>query len=325
MSINQSTNPPSITLDQFIALNDEIGALVKSGVPLEANLAAIGKDFPGRMGKIAERLAQRAAEGVPLPQLITECSGKFPPVYQAIIEAGLRAGRLSAALETLAGGVRRLAESRRIVLISTIYPLMVIMLGWLSFAFFTAVLAPPLAVAFSELQAPGRGFFAFLAWLGQGAVYWGLAGPILLAILFAVVWLQTARASWINFNGTSRFALRLPWFGPMIAYSRNAAFAELLAILVENAVPMPEALKLAAESSGDSRLIDAALHWAEMLKAGEPLDEADSRVQIFPPLLRWLLPAATRQNILLPALKHAAEMYQRRAEHQADLLRMFTP
>ena len=111
----------------------------------------------------------------------------------------------------------------------------------------------------------------------------------------------------------------------MLTWSRNAAFADVLAILVENSVPMPEALKLAAESSGDEQLIVAARHSSDLISSGQSLIGQDGQMSAFPPLLRWLLPAASQKTILVPALKHAAEMYNRRAEHQADLLRIFTP
>ena len=325
MPTNDSINAPAITLDQLIALNDEISALAKSGVPLEANLAEIGKDLPGTLGNITKLLAERASQGEPLPKLIAQCSAQFPPVYRAVIEAGLRAGRLSAALESLSGSIRRLAETRLAVLNSALYPLFVIVLGWLSFAFFSAMLAPALAANFKALQVPGRGVFVFLGWIGQGALYWGLALPILLVIFAVVVWHQSRRATWIGAQGLGRLTAWLPCFGAMLTWSRNAAFADILALLVENAVPLPEALALAAEASGDKQLIDAAQLTSEMLKSGQSLVGQDGQLKAFPPLLRWLLPAASRQNILVPALRHAAEMYNRRAEHQADLLRVFTP
>jgi type II secretory pathway component PulF len=325
MPTNDLPNPPPITLDQLTALNDEIAALVRSGVPLEANLAELGEDLPGTLGNITTLLAQRASKGESLPELISKCSAQFPPVYRAVIEAGLRAGRLSAALESLSSNIRRLAETRRAMISAALYPFIVIILGWLSFAFFSSQLAPSLARSFMALQVPGRGVFVVLAWLGHGAIIWGLGGPILLLILAAFVWHGSRRASWIGATGLGRIAAKVPWFGSMITMSRNSAFADILALLVDNSVPMPEALTLAAEATGDMRLIEAARHASDMIKGGQSLVGHDGQLAQFPPLLRWLLPAASQKEILVPALKHAAEMYKRRAEHQADLLRVFTP
>jgi type II secretory pathway component PulF len=325
MPMNSLPTPPPITLDQLAALNDEISALVRSGVPLETNLAEIGGDLPGTLGKITTLLAQRAGRGESLAKLIGECSAQFPPVYRAVIESGLRAGRLSAALESLSGSIRRLAETRRCIVMATLYPFLVVILVWLSFAFFSGELAPKLAAEFTALQAPGRGVFTVLAWIGHGAIYWGPGGPILLVILAALAWSGSRRATWIGATGLGRLAAIVPWFGPMLRCSRNATFADILALLVENSVPLPEALILASESSGDRQLIEAARQASEMIKGGQNLTCQDGQLTALPPLLRWLLPAASRKNILAPALKHAAEMYNRRAEYRADLLRMFTP
>ena len=59
-----------MTLDDLIALNDEIAALVRAGVPLEAGLAELGGDLPGRLGQFATVLAQRTARGESLAQAI---------------------------------------------------------------------------------------------------------------------------------------------------------------------------------------------------------------------------------------------------------------
>ena len=56
----------TVTLDELIALNDEIAALVRVGVPLELGLRQLGGDLPARMGRLAKDLAQRMeARGKP--------------------------------------------------------------------------------------------------------------------------------------------------------------------------------------------------------------------------------------------------------------------
>jgi type II secretory pathway component PulF len=39
----------------------------------------------------------------------------------------------------------------------------------------------------------------------------------------------------------------------------------------------------------------------------------------------WLMVTAQQHTALLPGLKHAAETYHRRAQHQAELARVFLP
>ena len=81
----------------------------------------------------------------------------------------------------------------------------------------------------------------------------------------------------------------------------------------------------AAETSGDPRLVPAARELAAALRRGERLDRGLPGRGEFPPLLLWLMTTSEHHAALLPALKHAAETYHRRARHQADLTRVFLP
>ncbi len=119
------------------------------------------------------------------------------------------------------------------------------------------------------------------------------------------------------------FARRLPWIGPLLKWVRAATFLEVLALLVENQLPLPEALRLAAEASGDPATLRAARRLVAATELGQVRPSASDAA--FPPLMNWLLLAAGRDGALLPALRHAAAAYQRRAQHQSDLLRAMLP
>ena len=109
----------------------------------------------------------------------------------------------------------------------------------------------------------------------------------------------------------------------MLRYSHTATFLEILALLLENQTPLPEAVVLAGEASGDAKTLRSARQMAVMLSSGQtrPGDAGSS----LPPLVNWLLLAAGRDAALLPAVKNAAATYHRRARYQSDLLRIFMP
>ena len=95
-----------ITLDQLLALNDEIAALVRAGLPLERGLLEAGRDVRGRLGRIAGVLGRRLNRGESLAEALEAERRAIPPLYRAVVEAGARAGRLPAALEGMARYVR---------------------------------------------------------------------------------------------------------------------------------------------------------------------------------------------------------------------------
>ena len=88
----------AISLTDLAALNDEIAALVRAGVPLERGLTGGSSDLPRRLGAYAAELGARMERGESLAQAVA-AQKNFPPVYRAVIAAGTKAGRLPVALE----------------------------------------------------------------------------------------------------------------------------------------------------------------------------------------------------------------------------------
>lgn len=312
-----------MTLDDLIALNDEMAALVRCGVPLEAGLAELGADLPGRLGRFAALLAQRTARGESLAQAITAEAGQLPPSYRAVVEAGIRAGRLPAALESVASSARRLSETHRAAVIAATYPLLVALVAWGGLILFTCVEAPRFAAAFRSLSVPGHQVFDALAWVGRGAWYWGPILPVAVVLLATAWCLTCTRAAAIEGRWGDWFFGRIPWMGRMVQCSRTAAFLELLALLVENETPLPEAMVLAAEASGDPSTLRSARQMAAAIEHGQAQPAPGEGM--FPPLVNWLLMAAGRDGTLLSALRHGAAVYHRRARHQSDLVRLLLP
>ena len=89
----------TMSLESLVALNDEIAALVRTGLPLERGLRQVGDDLSGRLGGTMSSLAERMSRGASLPEALAAEGDRLPRIYRAVVEAGLRAGRLSAALE----------------------------------------------------------------------------------------------------------------------------------------------------------------------------------------------------------------------------------
>jgi general secretion pathway protein F len=312
----------AISLDELVALNSEIAALTRAGVPLERGLAELGEDMPGRLGRFARSIAERTGRGESLADVVTEFARDLPPVYLAVIRVGLRTGRLPAALEALAGSVRRLVETRRCVVSALLYPLIVTIVACVMAAVFASVLAPRLYEGFRLLDVPGAGVFAFVAALGPTAPYWGVGVPAVLIVLAVVWWYQATRAAVAQPRVAGPLLGWLPWLGKTLRWARMATFAELLALLLENRVPLQEAVVLAAEASGDRDLAQATMHIAGRLQGGGAV--AAERGML-PPLLAWVLSSGGRSAALVPALKHVAASYRSRARHQADMAQTFLP
>ncbi len=244
----------------------------------------------------------------------------LPPAYRAVVQAGLRAGRLPAALEAVAGSARRLTETYRAAVVAVAYPLMVFAVVWLAAVVLTTVLAPRLASGFHSMEVPGDRFFTVLAEIGRWAWFWGPIAPAAVIVLIVLWWTACRRAAMLDGGWSARASGAMPWLGRMLRYSRTAAFLEILALLIENETPLDEAVALAAQASGEEKVTGTFC-------AQHPKGRSGKRcLSPFPgPLLSWIMYSSRGEGALLPAVQRGAATYHRRARHQADLVRTVMP
>lgn len=330
--------PGTITLDELVALNDEMLALVRAGVPLEHGLADVRHDVRGNLGRISGILAERMTRGETLPHILATIPEEFPPFYRAIVQAGIRSGRLAAALEETSASIRRLAALRRLVMLAMIYPLIVFFVCYGMFLFFAVKIAPLIYRA-AALEHPPAVLRA-IASIHNGIEWWGAILPPIVLTLAIMWWYRSRQALVLQTGGSARIFGWVPSFRRLLDETRAAGFAETLALLIDHDVPLSEAMTLSAEASGDARLISAAKRLADEISAGilsgrgssttaprettkRDVDSAESTA--LPPLMRWLIATGARQPALAKALRDAADTYRRRAVRRADWLRVRLP
>ncbi len=323
MADSQPTSGHGVTLPELIALNDEILALVRAGVPLDAPLRQCSRELTGRNAAIAARLAQQLGQGMSLSEALASSGVRFPDVYLAVVEAGLQSGRLSAALETVARSTRRLAESRRTVVASLIYPLFVFLIAWALFAFFMAKLGPAFLMLFDDKTWLVPRFLQTILPLNEYESIWAPLVPLVMIAAFVGWAVYMNQASLLHPALAGRMFGWLPWLGPMVRAYRQGAFAELLWILVEHDLPLPKAIRLAAEAVGTKETRRGAEQIAAAIQRGEKLAANVGRTPGFGPVLEWLLRSGHDRGTLRSALRHAADVYQRRAQRLATSAQLY--
>lgn len=313
-----------VSLDDLMALNDEIVSLTRSGMPLERGLLEVGGDLPGRLAGLTAGIGERMSQGAGLAEAIDWLGPSVPPVYRAVVVAGLRSGDLPRALEGTTEVARGVSEARRAIGLALWYPITVMLLAYVLFLFILTLVMPKFEAVFADMRLPVHGSIAFLARAGHWAWYWGPVLPVLM-LVFVVGWFSTRGA--LNLHGGGRFGLLrwFPWMGRMIRDFEAATFAELLALLVEHGVPYPEALSLAGEASGDRRLGAACREMSARVEKGlAPADESVGP-KAFPPLLGWLLVSGPGRDYFVPTLRQMAQRYRGDAMLRSEKIRVVLP
>lgn len=308
----------TVSVDDLLALNEEIRALVRAGVPLENGLAAVGSDLPGRLGALATLLSERLKAGASLSETVRDQQLGLPPLYCAVVAAGVRSGRLAAALEGLSHTARRSEEMRRNLLVSIIYPVFLLNVAVGLLSFMAAKTAPVMEKTYQSL-----GFAR--PWWYELIHQWMRVGPWGVAIFGSAV----AIAVWLFLNALRRSSVlhgHTSWSLPTLQRIRHAgrmaSFADNLALLIDHQVPLDEALKLSADASGDKRLKRASVELAEQVRRGASITVMPREL---PPLLAWLVNSHASRDDLVRSLRCRAESYRRRALGMSRWLTTYLP
>lgn len=308
-------------LDALVRLAGWLRALLAAGQPLPEGLARLARTLTDRRERaLVERLSADLASGSTLSAALEKQLGRdLPPLALALIRAGEAGGDLRAAVDAVAGYHEAQRDLARQVSASLLYPRIAILV-------MVALVLPTLAWVRAQLMSdPGAGEVATapLFWAIDrlvAVILWPFGfGPIATAALIVLCVL-------VLFGGfrpldrfTSWIAWRFETAGAVRRATLAAALSRGLALLLRAGVPVPEALRLMAGSTGDAVAGEQLAAAAGRAESGLSLGQALAPVVALPPSLNWFLELGPG-GALEAGLSEAARFYEEEARDRAQLL-----
>ena len=248
--------------------------MARAGLPLDQGLSALARDMgQGRLQKVTKQLGDDLRGGLTLPQALDKQKGRVPPFYAALLTAGIRSGRLADVLGTLTLHARSVADMHSTIGSALLYPAVVLGVGFALLLFVATVVLPRFMKIFDDFKMRVPFVTRVLFFIG-GHPWEVLVLPPVLVLLLIILarWgmghSARGRTAWAS------FVYSLPLVGTLVRSARLAAFTDLLGILVDKGIPLPEGLHLAAEASSDPYLVEGAQQIEEELHQGVPLGKA---------------------------------------------------
>jgi type II secretory pathway component PulF len=285
--------------DEFAFFNHQLAAMLRDGIPLEGalqRLCAEMQDAPLRSE--LQALAADLAQGARLPEAVRR--RQLPELYRCLVAVGAQSNDLPGILTLLADHYQRRYDIWTRLKGLMTYPLIVLTASLL--------LSVLLACVLEQLVWPSLSMISQRGFESMHAALW--IPPVILAFLHAaaIVALTVPAA---------RRMLR--WRVPSFRESSLAQIASALALLLRGGVPLDHALALVERMESGSRAGEEISNWRRRLAAGHArfLDLAQPG-RAFPPLFIWLV--AHGREDLGAGFQHAADIYQSRANHRAELL-----
>lgn len=252
----------------FALLLEEVAAMARADRPLAIGLADLHHRSLGRIGKAAGLVTNRIAAGQSAEAAIAEVGGRGGKQAAAAIRA-LQTTGSSAAITRLAEAMRRQSELRSQMLVAMIYPLITAVIAYLVVAL--GVTSLVIQSWPSELvgKQDSTQFIAFCVWLRE--YFW--LPPLIFGLSFASYsWARRSGIEWAR--RPNRSAEHHAW----------STFCDMLAVQISAELPLPQAVSLAADATGNEAVR------RRTQGAPERLAEA-------PPMIAWLLAHAAKHSL----------------------------
>jgi len=270
--------------EEIILFSRQLALLLESGVGIVQSLDLLktqttNKAFAGMLDKIISDL--RA--GNPLSVALEKHPKAFNQMFCKMIAVGEQTGQLESVLRNLASYAEQSTAAMRKIKQAMTYPIIVLLLavvvGFLAVTF----ILPPIMDMFKSLGGKlpliTQILISFVSFMGSYGVY------VMLAVLAICVLIYMYTKTPDGALQKDRFLLYIPVLGRLNLINTLARVCRSITILFRSGLPLPDILKLTAESSGNKVIYNALMDVEQDIIKGEGLASAMGRRPEFLPLM----------------------------------------
>ncbi len=308
---------------QLAQAYQQLADLLRAGVPLLKSLRLIGRGKSNpRLGAVITQIADEIAQGERLADAMSRHPRIFPSVQVAMVRAGERGGFLEQVLARLGAFLVHQADTRAKVIGNLIYPVALLVIGFLVIIGMLIFFVPRFKDFYKRIELP----LATKLLLGISdlfTTYWPVLLILLAGTIAGVVW---ARRTPSVRRRAADLVVQLPSLGPLLKGIAVARFARTLGTLLDNGIPMLQAMQIARDAAGHPALVDAVDHAIAAVRAGESLAGPLSESGFLEEDVIEMIGVGESANNLAHVLTTIAETLESRTERMLSvLIRMMEP
>jgi type II secretory pathway component PulF len=318
----QETNDePVYEADDVLA---PVARLAAAELPLASGLAAYSREVPSwRMRLALRRMSRDIDGGKTLDEVLDRQSWRMPAYLRGLIRAGVRTGRLGQVMEEHLLCVRRTRAARTRLWLALLYPIVLLCLTFAVLGLLLTWPVPMFKSVFEDFGIQLPEVTIFMLQISDAAVWllehlaWVLSPLAVIGAVLAALWLLPGRGlrTW--------FFQLIPIIGTASSYVGLSEFCSLLAILVDNRVPLPEALRLTASGLTDANLRDGSRRLAERIEQGQSMVDAARGLLHFPRTVMSIFRWQSNPKALADGLRSAGELFAVQARVQSNIVGVF--
>jgi general secretion pathway protein F/type IV pilus assembly protein PilC len=310
---------PVLKRAQLILFTEELADLLDGGMQLEQALRVMHERQESVIIRtVSGRIRDQVREGAMFSKALQNASPSFDDLYCNLAAAGEVSGTLPQILRRLAMNVTQMHELQARVVSAMVYPAFLVGALVMLLIVFSTVLVPQLSEMLSKSRQELPGITKLLMAISAfiGSWWWlGLIIGTTLGLLFrSYVSTDKGRLWW------HRAKLNIPLFGPVLSARFYAQFASSLGNLVNNGVPLLNAMKLTAKATSNIFLRGVLQKSALIIGEGVSLSGALRKAGHLPTLLVDMISMGEQTGRLGYAMEKIALRYDKELDKKIKRL-----
>jgi len=296
-------------LQELATFTLQLANLLRAGMPLTLALRSMESlTSKGIPSSVATQLKQDVIEGRSLSESMAKQPVVFPELVVNIVRAGEQSGALEEVLRRQAAHFERFAEVQAKFKSAMIYPLVVCGVGVGLVVFFMTVMLPKFMTLFEsmtvELPASTRMLISISHFTSR---YWW-AFPLVAVLGYTLF--KRYQATPAGRRTLDRMKMKAPVIGQVVRLNLFGQFARTLATLLQNGVPVLNALKITGQIVPNTVVKEAITATREAVTDGKTLAQPLAKSGIFPQLMIDLIKIGEETGNVPDALNNVAETYE---------------
>ncbi len=318
-NLEQLLRRSAMSQAQIVGFTQQLGTLLGAGQPLDRALHMLSEQPDSEEGRrMVERIKDAVRGGSTLSTALEQQHGVFSRLYVNMVRAGEVSGSLTDTLRRLAEYLERSRQLKGTVVNALIYPAILIGMVILSLVTLMVYVVPNFEPIFTEL---GDNLplitKVVLAIAGALQGFWWL---MLIALGAGVWWMNQ---QWSKPESRAMWEARLLAFGKIGELAQKvetARLARTLGTLLQNGVPLLNALSIAKNVLGNTVLATAVEASANEVKTGSGLAFALGASKKFPRLALQMIAVGEEAGELDGMLMKVADTYDTDVRNSVERL-----
>lgn len=307
-AVNAGIGGKKLNLDKFLIFNQQFVTLIRAGLPILKSLDLLAERLTDpKMSKYIRGVREEVKNGA----LLSDAFGRqtiFPPMYVTSVMAGERSGSLADVLERYISYQRLSLSVRKKLLVSLLYPTLLVFLVICLIVFLVTFVVPNFAGLYSTMNAQLPMPTQILIAIGTTARTYVLVGfaVLIVGIVAFRLWSRTPKGAEV----VDRFLMKVPFVGEVWLKYQVAQFSRVLSTLLMGGIPLVQALNTAADSIGTQVLKRVLLDGVRLVREGQALSQALRQTKVFPSLSVDMIEVGESTGALATMLGSVAEFYE---------------